>query len=101
MATKKITLNELRNLVKQSIKENKFNYQHFGQEGEDAYERIMDRYNGPVSEFVVISRAIELAANAGPSKTKLYANALLDALDTLKKNGGYLKSFEEPDPDIY
>jgi hypothetical protein len=89
MATKKITLNELRTLVKQIITEenHSYNYEEFGKEGERAFNDIMDRYDGPVTEFVVISRAIELATKAGPSKADLYANVLQDALDIIRKYG--------------
>jgi len=70
------------------------NYQNFGEDGENAYEKIMDRNDGPLDEFVVIMRAMTLVCDGGSNKVEIYANALQDALNTLRKHGGELDSLE-------
>lgn len=74
---------------------NQGNHNNFDQEVENVIEKeLMYQHDGPVTEFVVIARAIRLARTNTAIKEDIISNALSDALDILKKNGNHLPSNE-------
>jgi len=91
----RITESQLRRIVKRMIKEeNGYNYQYYGEEGRKVFNDLTNAYDGPLTDYAIIIRAMELAVKGGPSKVELYASALLDALYELKKSGGRIDSRE-------
>lgn len=69
---------------------------YFGQKGKDFYEFLMDDSDGPVDEFVIISRAFRYALNKlTKSDYEMCANVFDIALKDLRKEGGEIPSSEK------
>lgn len=54
-------------------------------QGNDLSSKLLSQHDGPVDEFVVISRGVEMAA-AG-NNPEMVSNAIYDALKTIKSHG--------------
>jgi len=68
---------------------------YYGKKGTDFYDFIMDPHDGPVDEFVVISRAFRYALNRlTKMDAEMCANVFDMALTSLKKEGGRIASTE-------
>jgi hypothetical protein len=65
---------------------------------EEALDYILDTCDGPVTPFVVMARAVELARKAGPHQgcDDPVANALDEALGTLSAGDLPSEEFSQP-----
>ena len=96
--TKKVDSNKLKNIVRTLIKESLLSENDsFDEKIEKIIEdELMHGHDGPVTEFVIISRAVDLALNNSYSYelSELYSNALIEALQKIKKRGGHIPTGE-------
>jgi len=60
---------------------------------EEIVNNLLDATDGPLNEFAVIVRALNMASTADYSINHL-ANALFNALDEIKAQGGEISSTE-------
>jgi hypothetical protein len=68
---------------------------YYGKKGKDFYDFIMDPHDGPVDQFVIISRAFKYALNRlTKMDAEMCANVFEMALTELKKEGGRIASTE-------
>jgi hypothetical protein len=69
----------------QNIKRVNLLIENLNNQGDDLTSKLLSQNDGPVDEFVVISRGVEMAA-AG-NNPEMVSNAIYDALNIIKGHG--------------